>query len=301
MEFRHLRYFVAVGEEQHFGRAAQRLRVAQPALSRQIQDLERELGFELFDRLPRGVQLNAAGKSFLNEARRILLENQDAISQAKRIAQGQVGTLRIAFTQSLAWQGIFTESLRLFRTRFPGVDFQLTPMPSTEQFALAQSGKIDAGFAFTMTPISEDLEEFRFGFVTLLLAVPVGHPLTKRKRVRLKDLTKERFIWAPRWSNPLFVDSLVAECARGGLTNIQIAQEAASEPIMLSLVACGTGVAFVSTCSQRGHPLDTVLLPVSDLKLRLPCGLIWRRDNKANLMVNFVSEVRKLADGERRL
>jgi DNA-binding transcriptional LysR family regulator len=301
MEFRHLRYFIAVGEEQHFGRAAQRLRVAQPALSRQIQDLERELGFKLFDRLPRGVELNAAGKAFLTEARHILLQNQDAISQAKRIAQGQVGTLKIAFTQSLAWQGIFTESLRLFRAKFPGVDFQLTPMPSTEQFPQVQSGKIDAGFAFTMTPISEELDEFRFGFVTLLLAVPAKHPLTKKKRVRLKDLVEERFIWAPRWSNPLFVDTLVAECARGGLTNIHIGQEAASEPIMLSLVACGAGVAFVSTCSQRGHPLDTVLLPVSDLKMRLPCGLIWRKDNKTHLMVNFVSELRRLVDKERRL
>src|SRR5580698_6663031 len=146
MELRHLRYFVAVGEEQHFGRAAQRLRVAQPALSRQIQDLEREIGFELFDRLPRGVQLNAAGKAFLSEARRILLENQDALSQAKRVAQGQVGTLKIGFTQSLAWQGIFTESLRAFRVRFPGVDFQLRPLPSTEQFPLVESGKLDAGF-----------------------------------------------------------------------------------------------------------------------------------------------------------
>jgi DNA-binding transcriptional LysR family regulator len=301
MEFRHLRYFIAVGEEQHFGRAAQRLRVAQPALSRQIQDLEGEIGFELFDRLPRGVQLNAAGMAFLNEARRILLENQDALSRARRIAQGHVGTLRIGFTQSLAWQGVFTESLRAFRTRLPGVDFQLRPMPSSEQFPLVQSGKLDAGFVFTMTPVSPDLDELRFGFVTLLLAVPAGHPLTKRKTIRLKHLTEERFIWTPRWSNPLFVDTLVAECARGGLKNIQIAQEAASEPIVLSLVACGAGVAFVSTCSQRGHPVDTVLLPVSDLKLRLPCGLVWRKGNQLPLLANFVDELRILVGKRGRL
>jgi DNA-binding transcriptional LysR family regulator len=300
MEFRHLRYFIAVGEEQHFGKAAERLRVAQPALSRQIQDLEREIGFKLFDRLPRGVQLNAAGKAFLSEARRILLENQDAISQAKRVAQGQVGTLKIGFTQSLAWQGIFTESLRAFRTRFPQVDFQLRPLPSAEQFPLVEAGKLDAGFAFTMTPVSRDLGEFRFGSVALLLAVPTGHPLTKKKTARLKDLIDERFIWSPRWANPLFVDTLVAECARGGLTNIQIAQEAASEPIMLSLVACGAGVAFVSSCSQHGHPLDTVLLPVTDLRMRLPCGLIWRKDDKRTLLANFVSELRNLVGRERR-
>ena len=294
MEFRHLRYFIAVGEEQHFGRAAQRLRVAQPALSCQIQDLEREIGFELFDRLPRGVRLNAAGKLFLSDARRILRENQDAIAQARRVAEGQMGTLKIGFTQSLAWSGIFTEALRAFRGRHPGVDFQLRPMPSTEQFPLVQSGSLDAGFAYTMTPVPPDLDELRIGFVTLLLAVPAGHPLARRKAVRLKNLANERFIWAPRWSNPLFVDTLVTECARGGLKNIQIAQEVASEPAQLSMVACGSGVAFVSNCSQWGHPVDTVLLPVSDLKLRLPCGLIWRNGNKSPLVATFANELRLL-------
>jgi DNA-binding transcriptional LysR family regulator len=91
MELRHLRYFVAVGEEQHYGRAAERLRVAQPALSRQIQDLEEEVGFKLFDRLPRGVKINAAGKSLLNDARRILQEVHYATARAKRIAAGQSG------------------------------------------------------------------------------------------------------------------------------------------------------------------------------------------------------------------
>src|SRR5580658_4671398 len=161
MEFRHLRYFIAVGEEQHFGRAAERLRVAQPALSCQIQDLEREIGFELFDRLPRGVQLNAAGKLFLSDARRILQENQDAVAQARRVAEGRAGTLKIGFTQSLAWRGIFTEALRSFRGRHPGVDFQLRPMPSAEQLPLVQSGNLDAGFAYNMTPVPPDLGELR--------------------------------------------------------------------------------------------------------------------------------------------
>src|SRR6266851_7153030 len=106
MELRHLRYFVAVGEEQHYGRAAERLRVAQPALSRQIQDLEEEIGFRLFDRLPRGVKISEAGKLFLDDARRILQEVNDAAARAKRIASGQSGTLRIGFVQNMSWQGI---------------------------------------------------------------------------------------------------------------------------------------------------------------------------------------------------
>jgi DNA-binding transcriptional LysR family regulator len=103
MELRHLRYFVAVGEEQHYGRAARRLRVAQPALSRQIHDLEEELGFKLFDRLPRGVRLSAAGKLFLEDARRILQEVNEAADRAARVARGLSGTLRVGFTENASW------------------------------------------------------------------------------------------------------------------------------------------------------------------------------------------------------
>src|SRR5258707_1227417 len=103
MELRHLRYFVAVAEEEHYGRAAQRLRVAQPALSRQIQDLEREIGFQLFDRLPRGVRLSAAGRALLEDARLILRQVNEATMRAERVARGLAGNLRVGFTESAAW------------------------------------------------------------------------------------------------------------------------------------------------------------------------------------------------------
>src|ERR1700736_2135465 len=112
MELRHLRYFVGVGEEQHFGRAAERLHVAQPALSRQIQDLERELGLLLFDRLPRGVRLNAAGKLFLTDARRILQDVEEAKVRAERIAHGKAGTLRIGIATGLSWHGFVVDCFR---------------------------------------------------------------------------------------------------------------------------------------------------------------------------------------------
>src|SRR5260370_8407717 len=112
MELRHLRYFVAVGEEQHYGRAARRLRVAQPALSRQIQDLEEEIGFELFERLPRGVKLSAAGKLFLEDVRRILQEVNEAAARAGRVALGHSGTLRVGFTENASCRGPPPELVR---------------------------------------------------------------------------------------------------------------------------------------------------------------------------------------------
>src|SRR6266852_1389848 len=134
MELRHLRYFVAVGEEQHYGRAAKRLHVAQPALSRQIQDLEQEIGFTLFDRLRRGVKISTAGKLFLEDAQRILQQVNEATVRAGRVARGQSGTLRVGFTENASWHGVVPDSFRQFRKSHPDAELQLEPLTSLQQF-----------------------------------------------------------------------------------------------------------------------------------------------------------------------
>src|SRR5204862_2960696 len=155
MELRHLRYFVQVAEEQHYRRAAERLRIAQPALSRQIQDLEEEIGFKLFDRLPRGVKISAAGKSFLVDARRILHEVNEAAGRAKRVASGQSGTLRVGFVESVSWHGVVPDSFREFRARQPDAELQLKPASSLEQTEDVDSGRLDDGFVFTYDNFGE--------------------------------------------------------------------------------------------------------------------------------------------------
>jgi DNA-binding transcriptional LysR family regulator len=118
-----------VGEEQHFGRAAERLHLAQPALSRQIQDLEEEIGFKLFERLPRGVKLSAAGKAFLEDSRQILRQVSEATLRAGRVARGQAGILRVGFTENTSWHGVVPDSFRQFRQNMP--DFDLPVLLST--------------------------------------------------------------------------------------------------------------------------------------------------------------------------
>src|SRR6476660_9682082 len=159
MELRHLRYFVAVGEEQHYGRAARRLYVAQPSLSRQIQDLEEELGFKLFDRLPRGVKLSAAGTLFLEDARRILQAVGEAIARATRAARGQSGTLCIGFPENASWHGVVPDSFRRFREQQPDVELQLQPMPSLQQLDAIRSGRLDAGFLNFMPKADRELDQ----------------------------------------------------------------------------------------------------------------------------------------------
>src|ERR1700732_4231313 len=159
MELRHVRYFRVVGEEQHYGRASRRLRVAQPALSRQIQDLEDELGFKLFDRLPRGVKLSTAGTLFLEDARHILDSVREATARAARVARGQSGTLRVGFAENASWHGVVPESLRRFRKRQPDAELQLTPATSLEQIEAIRSGRLDAGFVFNMPRADTELDQ----------------------------------------------------------------------------------------------------------------------------------------------
>src|ERR1700740_1393341 len=222
MELRHLRYFVAVGEEQHYGRAARRLRVAQPALSRQIQDLEAEVGFKLFERLPRGVRLSAAGKLFLEDARRILQEVNEAAERAGRVARGRSGTLRVGFTENASWRGVVPESFRRFREMRPDAELQLQPATSLQQIEALRSRRLDAGFVFNMPKTDAELDHIPVAVQHVELAVPKGHALARMKNVRLRDLGEASFVWFPRREAPAFYDRVMHECLRGGLKSPRI-------------------------------------------------------------------------------
>jgi DNA-binding transcriptional LysR family regulator len=297
MELRHLRYFLAVGEEQHYGRAAQRLHVAQPALSRQIQDLEKEIGFKLFDRLPRGVKISAAGESFLNDARRILQQVSDATTRAKRVASGQSGSLRVGFVESVSWHGVVPASFRRFRDRQPDAELQLRPMSSSDQVEAVLSGELDAAFAFAITTISRNLAQLQTGVLNLVLAAPEGHPLTKRKSVRLGELGDAEFVWFPRRESPAFYDRLMRACFKGGLKTPRVVQEAVNEATILSLVSCRLGVAFVSEAARWRCPQGVTLMPIKDLHLQLPLVLVWRKDNTSPLLARFLADVQNHLSG----
>src|SRR3984893_17027297 len=296
MELRHLRYFVAVGEEQHYGRAARRLRVAQPALSRQIQDLEEEQGFKLFERLPRGVKLSAAGKLFLEDARRILQEVSEAGIRAGRVASGRSGTLRVGFTENASWRGVAPESFRRFRELQPDAELQLQPSASLEQLEAIRSGRLDAGFVNFMPKSDPELDQLPVAIQHVELAAPKRHPVTKLKKLRLRDLTDVPFVWFPRWASPAFYDRLMHECYRGGLKSPRIVQEGLNEATILSLVSTGLGVGWGLGSARWRCPEAVAILPVVDLNVPLRLTLAWRRDNTSPLLARFIGEVKRLPE-----
>jgi len=240
------------------------------------------------------MKITDAGKFFLNAARRTLQDVNDATACAKRIASGQSGTLRIGFVENISLHGIVPDSIRDFRERQPDVELQLKALKSAEQIAAIQSGALDAGFAVPLANPDHRLAYFQAGVIKTVLAVPKRHALTKLKKIRLRDLVDMPFIWFPKWAIPNVYHRLMAACAHGGLKAPRIVQETAMETIMLSLVQCRVGVAFVNSAARWRCPPGVALLPVRDLNLAFPFALMWRKDNNSPLLAKFAADVKSM-------
>ncbi|HEY7057090.1 MAG TPA: LysR substrate-binding domain-containing protein [Vicinamibacterales bacterium] len=253
--------------------------------------MEREIGFPLFDRLPRGVRLSAAGSLFLKDARRILQDVEDATRRAERVALGKAGTLRIGIATAVSWHGKVADTFREFRRRQPDVELVVHHLLSVHQVEAVLSGRLDAGFAASMTPWHKELAHSPVTEDRMVLAVAKGHPLAKRERIRLRDLQNMPFIWFQRWVNPAFYDQMMQACARGGLKTPRIAQEAPDRETQLGLVQGQIGIAWLNESTRWHCPQGVVLLPVVDMNVRLPFNLIWKKGDSSPLLQKFVAQV----------
>jgi DNA-binding transcriptional LysR family regulator len=242
------------------------------------------------------VKLSAAGKLFMEDARRLLHEVTESVLRAGRVAAGRSGTLRVGFTENSSWRGVVPDSFRRFRDQQPEAELQLQPEASLAQVEAIRSGRLDAGFVNFMPKSDPELDQLLVARQHVELAVPKGHPLTRRKRLHLRDLTDAPFVWFPRWANQAFYDQMMLECYRGGLKSPRIVQEGVNEPTILSLVSTGMGVGWVLATARWRCPESVVILPVVDLKMPLQLALAWRRDNRSPLLANFVAEVRHLPE-----
>jgi DNA-binding transcriptional LysR family regulator len=290
MELRHLRYFVAVAEELHFTRAAARLQTAQPALSQQIRNLERELKVQLFHRTRRSVQLTDAGRAFLEEARHVLA----AVDRAQRAAQqartGELGQLAIGFIPGVA-PDLLPDLIRAYRARYPDVDVVLRELDTTQQIDALLAGKIQVGL---LIAISDDrLQTHILRRQPFVVALPAEHRLAHQRSVRLRDLASERWIIPSLERSPV----LFTACAREGFTPL-VAQYATEHEARLALVASGLGIALIA---GPGRPKSRHIAykPIDRPKLTADVVAAWRRDLPSPLVEGFLEASAQTASGQR--
>jgi DNA-binding transcriptional LysR family regulator len=292
MELRHLRYFVAVAEELHFGRAAERLHMAQPPLSLQIQALERELGVRLFERTRRRVALTEAGRLFLAEANATLAQAGRAVTVAQRSARGEMGRIEIGFTPGAPFNAFLPTIIRRYRDSFPAVDLVLREVNTSQQIPALQEGKLDVGFV--RPPLNLTAENLRLITILhepLVLAVQEEHPLARQRTIAIADLAGESFIMYPREVAANLYDLIVALCKKAGF-NPRVVQEARQMATIISLVSAGLGLSLVPISLMQVHMHGVVYRNLPEPPPTLALALAHRRNDGSATVREFVRLVR---------
>ena len=272
-----LRCFVAVAEALHFGRAAERLNMTQPPLSRQIQILERILEVALFERTSRSVRLTPAGRSFLPEARRLLRLAEAAVLSAKRTARGEAGSIVLGFT-AVSGYGFLSELIPDFRARLPDIDLELKEMVTADQVEALVGGRIDVGLV--RPPVDQrSFKSFRVLREPLVLAVPSDHPLARAATPMLADLDRQPLVMYSPYESRYFYDLLAAIFAEAEISPKYV-QHISQIHSVLALVRAGLGAALVPKAAQNLHFQDVVLRDI-DVGRSHPVELYaaWRPQN----------------------
>lgn len=293
IELRHLRYFVAVAEELHFGRAALRLNLAQPPLSQQIRKLEELLGYPLFLRNSRSVSLTSAGEALLQRARRLLRTMQRDIEETRSVGHGDVGSLHVGFVGS-AMLTTLPEIFRAYREAHPRVKLHLHESFTAQVMEGMENGTLDAGIlrdgdlmeGFHVTTIYSE------PFVAVL---PASHPCARQKSVAVTVLREEPFIYYPRSAGARAYEKPLTLCEEHGFRP-NIVQEASHWLSILSLIGAGLGVSIGPACIARIASEKVVCLPLRGAKAVSNIELAWLKGEARPIVERF----RQIADNSRR-
>ena len=282
MELRQLKYFVAVAEELNFRRAAEKLYMQQPPLSRQIRQLETELGVELFYRTKRSVSLTEAGQAFLDEARLTLAQAQRAVNAVQSKTSNR---LTIGFS-ICAFDRIIPELIQKFRQQYPETQVNLTEMTKERQIQALLNDRIDLGFCYA--PITQtELKSLTILSEPLAVVLPLNHPLAEREQIELRSLYAESFILCPKDIKPDVRQQIIQLCIQAGFQP-QIAREVSPPEVQLRLVESGMGISLITASSERRHNAKVVYRPLVEPVPVLKIAAVWHEDRKSLALSNFI-------------
>lgn len=292
MVLRHLPFFIVAAEEEHFDRAASRLAIAQPALSRRIKAMEEELNVVLFERLPRGVRLSPAGRQLYEDTRQLLRGFQIATDRLQRLAQGTEGRLNVGISEVVVRTPTVLRVIRQFREKYPLIELAINRLASRRQIELLMSGALDVGFFHSAPTDPKDLHYEDLGYHSYMLAMPNDHPLKEREKIYLRDLADEPFAWIPRVDRPATYDHLMTACVTNGLSP-KIVYDAKGGDDILSYACLGLAVGFVNAERVRERDDKSVIVrEVADLKAKLRFRLAWRPTDQSGALDRFLAIAR---------
>jgi DNA-binding transcriptional LysR family regulator len=289
MELRHLRYFITVADELSFSRAAERLNMAQPPLSQQIQALETEMGAKLFDRTKRPLQLTLAGQAFLIEARSTLTNLEQAIQRIQLIHQGELGHLSIGFTSSIS-NGILPNVLRVFRQQYPSVKLILREENSSMQLQGLRDRQTDIIFLYQDHQLlaATDLDVMLFRQEPLVVALPEKHPLTNKANVAIVDLIDEEFVMPSYQVVSGLPEKIYTLCDQAGFMP-KVALEAIFTVTILGFVAAEIGISILPSSVQSLQRTGVVYRPIEEKTIANQLIAVWRKQNSSIILQRFLT------------
>ncbi|NMG73439.1 LysR substrate-binding domain-containing protein [Aromatoleum diolicum] len=291
MDLRHLRYFIAVAEEENIGRAAARLHISQPPLTRQIQQLEDELGVRLFTRTPKGMELTQAGELFLAEARNIRAVVEQATERAQRAGQGKLGRLDVAIFGSAILDAI-PKLLLTFRKAYPDVKIVLHTMTKAEQIEALRQRRITVGFNRMLAP-QPDLATELVATEPLLLAINENHPLARETNIPFRMLAEHPMVLFPTGARPSFIDKVMGLCQEAGFVP-KVSQEVGDAVTGVALVASGFGICLVPESVTTLTLPGVVFRPLQDAPAQawVDLSCIYRADDQSPILAAFLETAR---------
>lgn len=290
-----LRLFLVLAEELHYGRAAQRLFMSQPPLSKAIQQLEERLGVTLFDRNKRSVRLTLAGQALVLEARRLLSQTELSVRAVQRAERGDAGHLRIGFVAAVLFMGIHERLLKL-EEDIPGLDSVWEEMGTSEQLEALEHDRIDIGFAQVSQGLGS-MQAMPVGKIELLMALSERHPLASCSQIQLRDLANDAFVAIPRHTGPSFHDLTISACMAAGFSPL-ITHYAKHLVSVVSLVAMGRGVSLVpKSFAQAGVP-GVVFRKIHELQVEAEYFAVWNPANTLPLLPHVLEQLRLSSAGE---
>jgi DNA-binding transcriptional LysR family regulator len=288
VELRQLRYFIAVAEELHFGRAAEREHIAQPALSQQVRRLERELGVPLFDRTSRRVGLTEPGRVFVDLARGLLDQADDAIARARQAGQGKEGRLRLAYTNG-SDRGAPPAVVDRFRAEHPRVELTLSTQYDEASRAQLRAGVVDAAFFWMPLGDFDDLDCQRVSREVLVVAMAERHELAGLDHVTPEQVAAEPLVWFARHWAPGAWDTIVGSVfLRRGLTPNVAVEEATPEGMVRGVLAVGGLTIVTATTAQQLHVDGVVYRPFTDPQPHVEIGIAWRADDPSPVLKSLI-------------